>query len=102
MAAHLQPVLAGIVAWLRAGYPDGVPETDYLPLFALLSRRLSDNEVREIADALVDDGDLPIEKADIGTWITKHTHESPSEADIARVRRKLQAAGRPVADPEDQ
>ena len=26
-----------IVDWLRAGYPNGIPERDYVPLFALLT-----------------------------------------------------------------
>ena len=38
--------LTSIVAWLRAGYPDGVPQTDYIPLLALLSRRLTNDEVK--------------------------------------------------------
>jgi hypothetical protein len=28
-----------MVAFVRAGYPQGVPETDYIPLLALLRRR---------------------------------------------------------------
>ena len=32
----LPDFLTKIVGWLRAGYPEGVPEHDYLPLFALL------------------------------------------------------------------
>ena len=30
----LPPFLSAIVGWLRAGYPEGVPEVDYIPLFA--------------------------------------------------------------------
>ena len=38
----LPPFLAAVVGWLRAGYPEGVPEVDYIPLFALLgSERLT-------------------------------------------------------------
>lgn len=40
----LPPFLTSIVGWLRAGYPNGVPEQDYIPLFALLTRRLSETE----------------------------------------------------------
>ena len=87
--ADRAPLLAGIVDWLRAGYPDGVPETDYLPLFALLSRRLSDDEVRQIANTLIDDGELPVSQADIGVLVTKLTNELPTDADIARVQRRL-------------
>jgi uncharacterized protein DUF3349 len=33
-----------MVALVRAGYPHGVPETDYIPLLALLRHRFSDDE----------------------------------------------------------
>ena len=48
----LPAFLAKIVSWLRAGYPDGVPEHDYVPLFALLGSQLTDDEVKLIADGL--------------------------------------------------
>jgi uncharacterized protein DUF3349 len=41
----LSGLLTRIVAFLRAGYPEGVPANDYIPLLALLRRRLSDDEV---------------------------------------------------------
>ena len=44
--------LARIVSWLREGYPGGVPEHDYLPLLALLERRLTRSEVKKVAKAL--------------------------------------------------
>ena len=46
----LPAFLAKIVSWLRAGYPDGVPERDYIPVFALLGSQLTDDEVTLIAD----------------------------------------------------
>lgn len=84
------PLLNVIIDWLRAGYPDGVPEADYIPLLALLRRRLSDDEVRQIAAELQRCGDLPVEKADIQVMITKVTNEMPSEDDVARVLSRLE------------
>jgi hypothetical protein len=37
----LPPFLSAVVDWLRAGYPQGIPERDYVPLLALLARRLT-------------------------------------------------------------
>ncbi|MFJ4653569.1 DUF3349 domain-containing protein [Nocardia sp. NPDC088792] len=91
-------LLARIVDWLRAGYPQGVPETDYVPLFALLSRRLSEDEVREVVSALVQRGALPADKVDVGVLITKLTDEMPLETDVERVRTHLQKGGWPVGD----
>ena len=85
----LPPFLSSIIDWLRAGYPNGVPEQDYVPLFALLTRRLSEDEVDIVTAALVDDGDLPISKTDIQVLITKITNEMPLESDVDRVRSHL-------------
>ncbi|MGV9869375.1 DUF3349 domain-containing protein [Rhodococcus koreensis] len=51
---------------------------DYTPLIALPRRRLSDDEVRGITTALIDQCDLSIGKTDIQTMITKVTNEKPS------------------------
>ncbi len=45
--------LARIVAWIVAGYPEGVPGPDRVPLLALLRRRLTDDEVRAVVAELV-------------------------------------------------
>lgn len=95
----LPPFLAGIIGWLRAGYPNGVPATDYVALLALLSRRLTDDEVRRVADELVESGDLPVQKADIEQTITALTHGVPSETDVNRVADRLRAGGWHNADP---
>ena len=49
---ELPPVLKTIVDWLRAGYPEGVPDVDYLPLFALLGSELTNHDVNLIAEEL--------------------------------------------------
>lgn len=91
--------LSSILGWLRVGYPEGVPDADYVPLLALLARRLSDDEVRSVMDALIAEGQLPADKAGIAVTITKVTNEMPREEDIARVRSHLASGGWPLADP---
>ena len=73
----LPPFLANIIGWLRSGYPEGVPEADYVPLLAILTRRLSDAEVDQITAELIAQGDLPVDKTDIQVLITKITNEMP-------------------------
>ncbi|KAA1380162.1 DUF3349 domain-containing protein [Aeromicrobium fastidiosum] len=80
-----------IVGWLREGYPQGVPPQDYVPLLALLRRRLTDDEVEAVVAMLVASGEVPVDSADIGTSITKITDALPSEDDIDRVREHLPA-----------
>jgi hypothetical protein len=94
----MPPFLNAIIDWLRAGYPDGVPESDYVPLLALLRRRLSDDEVRQIAAELAAAGDIAADKTDIQVMITRVTNEMPSETDASRVQARLEAHAWP--DPE--
>ncbi|CAN5142621.1 DUF3349 domain-containing protein [soil metagenome] len=91
--------LSTIVSWLRAGYPEGVPPNDYLPLFALLSGRLSADEVKLVARELLNRSEL--DDADIGAEIVRLTDELPSPADIERVRERLCAKGWPLDEPRD-
>ena len=88
-----------IVAWIKSGYPDGVPRPDQVPLFALLRRRLSDEEVRAVAHTLLDGGDF--DHIDIGVLITRITDELPRAEDVERVRARLAAKGWPLDDPRD-
>ena len=91
--------LSSIVAWLRAGYPDGVPQNDYLPLLALLSRRLTTDEVRFVAQQV--SGRPELDNIDIGAEIIAITDELPSPQDIERVRERLVSLGWPLDDPRD-
>jgi len=91
--------LNSVVAWLRAGYPEGIPSTDYFPVLALLSRRLSNDEVKLVAQELIDRGDF--DHVDIGVLITRLTDELPAPEDIERVRARLAAKGWPLEDAHD-
>jgi hypothetical protein len=91
--------LNSVVAWLRAGYPDGIPPTDYFPVLALLSRRLSNDEVKLVSRDLMQRGDF--DHVDIGVLITQLTDELPSPADVERVRSRLAAKGWPLDDARD-
>jgi hypothetical protein len=89
----LPSALQAIIDFVRKGYPQGVPEHDYLPLFALLRRRLSDDEVAEIAAALAEESSAAQNPAAISDAIEKLIAETPSETDIERVRVRLNSAG---------
>ncbi|GAC67962.1 DUF3349 domain-containing protein [Gordonia soli] len=93
--------LRRIVDWLRAGYPNGVPQDDFIPLVALLRRQLSDDEVQSVSAELIEESDPPpepISRIDAGVKITKVTDELPSDADIARIRAHLESVGWPFDD----
>ncbi|OBI76979.1 DUF3349 domain-containing protein [Mycobacterium sp. E740] len=95
--------LAKIVAWITAGYPEGVPGPDRVPLFSLLRRRLTDDEVRTVAVELQRDGEFDAEydPVDIGVLITQITDALPTPDDVERVRQRLAVRGWPLDDPRD-
>jgi hypothetical protein len=95
----LPPLLSKIVGWLRAGYPEGVPDVDYIPLFALLGSQLTDKEVSAIADELATSAD-PDSAETIKAAIASVAHIQPQDSDIARVRARLAAGGWPLAAPD--
>jgi hypothetical protein len=95
------PTLAGrVLDWLRAGYPSGVPQQDYVVLLGLLRRKLTDTEVRDIAAEIVGlakQGEVTT-VADVERLVNAATLDEPSEADVARVSSHLAAGGWPLAD----
>jgi Protein of unknown function (DUF3349) len=93
-----------VLHWLEAGYPEGIPPQDRFPLIALLRRRLTDEQTREIVrdltgpDALETRGNDPITQDEIEELISRQLRESPSADDVSRVSARLAAAGWPLAD----
>lgn len=85
--------LQSVIDFVRKGYPHGVPEHDYLPLFALLRRRLSEEEVGQVAEALAADPAAAANPAAIGQAIERLISEPPSETDVERVRARLAEVG---------
>jgi len=74
-----------------------MPATGYVPLVALLPRRLCDDEISTIASDLAMTGRHPVNAADVGVYITRVTGEMPSPDDIARIQRQLKVDSPPQA-----
>jgi hypothetical protein len=91
-----------ILAWLRGGYPEGVPGPDRVPLLALLrATPLTEDQVKEVVRNITagdtdaaDDGD--ISRDEIAEFIKDVTNHDAGPENIARVADKLHAAGWPV------
>jgi hypothetical protein len=96
-------LLTSILNWLRAGYPEGVPGPDRVPLLALLrATPLTEEQIREIvgnltaADSLaVKDGGIAVDE--IEQFITDVTHHDAGPENVRRVAAKLAAAGWPLS-----
>ena len=89
--------------WLRAGYPEGVPGTDRVPLLALLrATPLTEDQVKEVVRNLTAEGstalaDNSIDEDEIVAFIKDVSHHDAGPENIKRVAAKLAAAGWPLA-----
>ncbi|MCW2651748.1 MAG: hypothetical protein JWR32_2724 [Mycobacterium sp.] len=90
---------ASVLSWLRAGYPEGVPGPDRVPLLALLRRtELSDEQVKEVVRSITAAApDGAIERDEIAGFIAGVTDREPSDDDVKRVACRLAAGGWPLA-----
>lgn len=94
-------VFSRLLGWLTAGYPDGIPPQDRFAVVALLKRRLSDHEVKQIVHELTGGEssagtDRVITDAEIATLSHRVLSERPGENDLHRVSARLAAAGWPL------
>ncbi len=96
-----------IIRWLRAGYPEGVPGPDRVPLLALLrATPLTEDQVKEVVRNLTDadataltDGEIT--RDEIAEFIKDVTQHDAGPENIQRVAAKLAAAGWPLAGIDD-
>ena len=96
-----------ILQWLRAGYPEGVPGPDRVPLLALLrATPLTDDQLKDVVRKLTDAdagplADGEITNDEIAEFIKDVTHHDAGPENVARVAAKLAAAGWPLAGIND-
>ena len=99
-------LVSRVLNWLRAGYPEGVPGTDRVPLLSLLrATPLTEDQVREVVRHIVaaesaPDGDGTVTRDEIEAFISGVTHHDAGPENINRVAGKLAAAGWPLAGVE--
>lgn len=94
--------LARVLAWLREGYPQGVPGEDYIALFGVLQRHLTDAEIVKVGEAIrAANGDEPISEDEIRRRIARHLHGHASDQDVRRVAARLAQGGWPLAGDID-
>lgn len=84
--------------WLGAGYPEGIPPQDRVPILALLRRRLTDDEVQEVAETVAAQSgtDPEISLVDAQVLMMRTLGELPGEEDVERVRAHLERAGHTI------
>lgn len=99
-------LIGRIIDWLTAGYPEGIPPADRFPVIAVLKRRLSDDDVRQIVTALTAKGspamaDGTITLDEVEEHIAHVLKEQPNDDEIRRVSARLAAGGWPLAGSEN-
>ncbi|WP_256250844.1 DUF3349 domain-containing protein [Mycobacterium malmoense] len=101
---HRRHFCRSVLRWLRAGYPDGVPGPDRVPLLALLrSTPLTEEQIKEVVrDITAEEGspatvDHPIDRDEISEFISDMTHYDAGPENVIRVASTLAAAGWPLA-----
>lgn len=102
MSEQRASFLTRAIEWLRAGYPAGVPRQDYVALLGVLRRKLTEDEVRKIAQDLAGlspTSDEPLTTDDIERMIRTAVLQPASPEDVVRVSAHLAAGGWPLADP---
>ena len=88
-----------VLDWLRKGYPEGVPPTDYYPLLALLSRSLSEDEVVKATWAVLKEShpDDPVTEDQIRKAVQSVIAQTPSVNEVNQVAARLALVGWPLA-----
>lgn len=87
-----------ILAWLRAGYPHGVPGEDYIALLGVLQRHLTDDEIVRLVTQLREQrGAEPTSEEEIRRSIEHLLKGHAADEDVRRVSMHLAAAGWPTA-----
>jgi hypothetical protein len=89
-----------VLAWLREGYPEGVPPKDYFPLLALLKRSLTEEEVVEAAKSVLRANDSEaVTEDDIRNAVHAVIEKEPNPEEIRQVASRLASVGWPLAAP---
>jgi hypothetical protein len=100
-------LLSSILNWLRAGYPEGVPGPDRVPLLALLhATPLTEDQIKEVVRNITAGGAAALADGEIGedeiaAFIKDVSHHDAGPENVQRVAAKLAAAGWPLAGIDD-
>ena len=93
------------VNWIRKGYPEGIPATDFPPLLALLTKVLDEDQIMRICMELAAEQGIgtPLTEEQISNAIAKVSDQPPTEYEVNQVASRLAAVGWPLAaESKDQ
>ncbi len=97
--ARNESLVSRVVGWIREGYPDGVPDHDYVALYGILQRALAPSELDRVVGELMydaDSGEAIVTRPVIAERIADVVKGPATPGDVARVSARLAAAGWPL------
>lgn len=88
-----------VIAWLNAGFPEGVAPKDHFALLALLKRALSEGEVVAAAKVILKGGDpdTPVTEDQIRDAIKSLIDTDPNPEEMHQVSARLASVGWPLS-----
>ncbi len=88
-----------VLNWLRKSYPDGVPQTQFYPLLALLARSLEEDEVIKATWTVLRESqpDSPATEDQIRQAVHAVIAKEPHTNEINQVAARLALVGWPLA-----
>ena len=93
--------VAKMLNWLKAGYPQGIPQHDFPSVLMVLQRNLTEVEIESIADDLalksVSNDSEPVTADDIRAMVREHVFQTATPQDLRRVSALLAHGGWPLA-----
>lgn len=91
------------VNWIRKGYPEGIPPTDFPPLLALLTKVLDEDQIMRVCMQLAAEQGLgtPLTEEQISNAIGVVSDEPPTEYEVNQVAARLAAVGWPLASESE-
>jgi hypothetical protein len=90
-----------VLNWLKAGYPEGIPQRDFPSVLMVLRRNLTEAEIESIADNLaldsISNGSVPVTADQVREMIRDHAFQTATPDDVLRVSAVLARGGWPLA-----
>ncbi|GAC47054.1 DUF3349 domain-containing protein [Gordonia aichiensis] len=91
------------INWIRKGYPEGIPPTDFPPLLALLTKVLDEDQIMRVCMELAAEQGIgtPLTEEQIRNAIAKVSDQPPGDYEVNQVASRLAAVGWPLAADSD-
>jgi hypothetical protein len=96
-----ESIVTKVLNWLKAGYPEGIPQRDFPSVLLVLQQNLSESDIESIADELalqsISNGAEPVTAEHIRAMVRDHALQPATDDDVRRVSATLAHGGWPLS-----